>query len=125
VKDTIQAWLLKAESDIHHAKSSFKIKDYDWSALAAQQAAEKALKALCIQNGFGLVKIHDLATLARKVKAPKRIIESCGLLNPFYTASRYPDADEMLDEAQNKEAAKDAISASGEVLKWCKGKIKI
>ncbi len=122
--DIIKTWISKAGSDLRHAKASFKIKDYDWAALAAQQAAEKALKALCLQNDLGLIKIHDLATLARKVNAPKSIIEKCGLLNPFYTASRYPDALEFLDEAQNMEAAKDAISASGEILRWCQKKIK-
>jgi HEPN domain-containing protein len=116
-------WLNKAESDLKHARHSMKNKDYDWVQLASQQAAEKALKAVCIQKGIGLIRTHELTILARKVKAPKNLIEKSALLNPFYTASRYPDAEEA-EEGLSEVAAKDAIKAAEEVVKWCKNQIK-
>jgi len=125
VKEVVEAWLNKAGTDLKHAKASYKIEDYDWAELASQQAAEKALKALCILKGHGLIKVHDLTMLARKVNAPKDVLENCGLLNPFYTASRYPDISESIDEKQNRKAASDSIKAAQVVLKWCKSKIKI
>lgn len=115
----------KAKNDLKHAKSSIVNKDFDWSQLASQQSAEKALKAVCMHKNIGLIKVHDLTILARKVNAPSRIIEECGLLNPFYTASRYPDAEEETDEKSEVTAAKDAIKAAKKVVKWCKKEIKI
>lgn len=116
-------WMGKAESDLKHAKHSVDCGDFDWVEIASQQAAEKALKAVCIQQGIGLIKVHDVALLARKVNAPLEILEKCGLLNPFYTASRYPDAEELMDEKLKLNAAMDALSAAGRIVTWCKKQI--
>ncbi len=94
MKEEVKMWIEKAKSDLKHAKSSLKNKEYDWAQIASQQAAEKALKAVCMHKEVGLIKVHDLTILARKVNAPNDMLENCGLLNPFYTASRYPDAEE-------------------------------
>jgi len=118
VKETIKAWLKKAQTDLKHARASYKINDFDWAGLAAQQSAEKALKALCMYKG------HDLTTLGRKVDAPIEVLENCGMLTPFYTASRYPDVDEIFNDEQNKKAAKDSINAAEIVIRWCKSKIR-
>ena len=118
-------WLRKSESDLKHADYSYEIKDFDWAQIASQQAAEKALKATCIHKGLGLIKIHELTILARKVNAPQIIIMECGLLNPFYTSARYPDTAGFIDDDLNKEAAKDAISAARKVVAWCRKQIRI
>ena len=94
MKKEVSSWIKKGKSDLKHAKSSLKNKDFDWAQLASQQAAEKTLKAVCLHKGIGLIKVHELTLLARKVNAPSKIIEKCSLLNPFYTASRYPDVEE-------------------------------
>ncbi|MBA3832156.1 MAG: HEPN domain-containing protein [Chthoniobacterales bacterium] len=39
-------WFLQAEADLRHARNARDSQDYDWSAFASQQAAEKAIKAL-------------------------------------------------------------------------------
>lgn len=115
-------WLAKAESDFNHAKNSLKLRDFDWAMLASQQAGEKALKAVCISKGLGLVKTHDLSSLARKLKAPKEIIENSGLLNPFYTSARYPDSEEF-SESERQSAGIDAVNAAEKVFEWCKKQI--
>lgn len=116
-------WLEKAENDLRHAEHSMEFGDLDWAQLACQQAAEKALKAVCIKTGLGLIKTHELASLARKLGAPKKIIEQCALLNSFYTAPRYPDFDDLTDESTMQSATQDAVSAAREVLTWSKTKI--
>jgi HEPN domain-containing protein len=92
--------------------------------LASQQAAEKALKAVCIIKGKGLLRVHELTMLARKSGAPKEVIEKCGLLNPFYTAARYPDSEEITDEESRESATKDAYESAVEVLEWCRKQIR-
>jgi HEPN domain-containing protein len=118
-------WLNKAESDFRHAISSEKLKDFDWSQVAAQQSSEKALKSVCISRGYGIIKIHDLTILAKKLNAPLEIIEKTAILNSFYSASRYPDAQELFDDNLNKVATTDAIKSAEVILKWCKAQIKI
>jgi HEPN domain-containing protein len=39
-------WLRQAQRDLEHARRSQEAGDYEWACFAAQQAAEKALKAL-------------------------------------------------------------------------------
>jgi HEPN domain-containing protein len=119
-RDEAGRWLKKAESDLSHAEKSLKIGDYDWAQFAAQQSAEKALKAVCISRGFGLMRVHDLTALARKLDAPRALIGDAAMLNPFSTMSRYPDAGEYLELAANKRAAEDAILSARNVLEWCK-----
>ncbi len=124
MKEEVKMWIEKAKSDLKHAKSSLKNKEYDWAQIASQQAAEKALKAVCMHKEVGLIKVHDLTILARKVNAPNDMLENCGLLNPFYTASRYPDAEEESNKKLEETATKDAIRAAGKIVRWCKGQIK-
>ncbi|HLD76175.1 MAG TPA: HEPN domain-containing protein [Candidatus Norongarragalinales archaeon] len=122
-KTFAKKWLEKAEHDFRHAGHSLEFGDLDWAQLACQQAAEKALKAVCIRTGLGLVKTHELSALARKLGAPRKIIEQCALLNSFYTAPRYPDIEGLSDESTQESATHDALSAAREVLAWSKTKI--
>lgn len=48
IRDEVLNWLDSAVADLRHAKKSVEIKEYSWACFAAQQAAEKALKALII-----------------------------------------------------------------------------
>ena len=41
-----QDWFLQAEHDLRHAHRAREVDDHDWACFAAQQAAEKAVKAL-------------------------------------------------------------------------------
>ena len=110
----------RAESDLKHAGFSLGNDEPHWAQFAAQQAAEKALKAYCLKKGLGLLKAHELAFLAKKIGAPDSIVEKCALLSPFYTSSRYPDADIAQNEASRKNTAREAINAAREVITWCK-----
>src|ERR1700674_3663622 len=39
-------WFRQAEADLRHARNARDDGDYDWSAFASHQAAEKAIKAV-------------------------------------------------------------------------------
>jgi HEPN domain-containing protein len=45
-------WLRQADADLRHARHAAADVNFEWSCFAAQQAAEKALKAL-LQKGGG------------------------------------------------------------------------
>src|SRR3989344_8825764 len=117
-------WIKKVESDIEHAKLSLRSEHYSWAQLASQQSAEKSLKAVLINRGEGLIKIHDLLLLARKINAPKEIIEKTALLNSIYKPSRYPYVEIFLEEDEIIKATQEAEESALVILKWCKQQIK-
>ena len=45
-------WLRQALRDLEHARRSLKFGDYEWACFAAQQAAEKSVKALYQKLGI-------------------------------------------------------------------------
>jgi len=83
------------------------------------QAAEKALKALCILKFKRLWKTHDLKQLAEKLQAAKNIVEISESLNPHYIQTRYPTG-----VLYTKDVAEEALENAGKVLKWIKKKLK-
>lgn len=74
-------WLNQAQGDLAHAKNDLADGFYDWSCFSAQQAAEKAVKAVLYREG-GEAWGHSVADLL-----------DAGLeLDKVYIAARDPDA---------------------------------
>ena len=61
----------------------------------AQQAAEKAMKAVAVQLGLAVPRTHDLAALGTTIQQSGRAlplsIDELRLLNPFVVEFRYDD----------------------------------
>jgi HEPN domain-containing protein len=55
-------WLKQAESDLCAAEDSASSNHYEWACFQAQQAAEKAIKALIISKGIES-RIHSIKFL--------------------------------------------------------------
>jgi HEPN domain-containing protein len=118
--EEVERWLEKAESDYEAAEFIFKSKYLYVAAFLAQQAAEKALKALYISKKGKLRKTHELVELARDVDAPKELIAACASITPAYTATRYPDIADIYD----KEEVRALIKSSLEVIEWVKKNLR-
>lgn len=112
-------WIKKAEYDIGTAEINLANARYDAAAFYCQQAIEKALKALCIKDGKGLIKIHDLNFLGKKVNLPEKLLKICNRISAFYVESRYPDSFTEFDE----DAVASSIKDAREVIEWVKKKI--
>ena len=111
-------WIEFAERDLQIARRM--ISEYpDDSAFHSQQAAEKALKAVLIKKSGELIKTHELAFLAKHVKAPAEIVSECVDLNELSVSMRYPGADEVIGEYTPEKAVK----AAEKVLSWSKKQI--
>lgn len=83
-------WLAQAERDLEQARDSQRAERHEWACFAAQQAAEKAVKALHLargQDAWG----HVVARLLRElpVACPPDLIEKARVLDNFYVATRY------------------------------------
>ncbi len=86
-------WLAQAERDLLQARSSAAENRHEWACFAAQQAAEKAVKALHLalgQEAWG----HVVARLLRDlpVRAPEDLIEKGKVLDNFYVPTRYANS---------------------------------
>ncbi|HXJ83363.1 MAG TPA: HEPN domain-containing protein [Candidatus Methylomirabilis sp.] len=87
-------WFRQALHDLAHARRAASVGDHDWACFAAQQAAEKALKALADRLGgeaWGhslLVIVTELATAAPEIQALR---ESAIRLDRYYIPTRYPN----------------------------------
>lgn len=111
--DETKQWMEKAKRDLNAAGINLNENLFDVCAFLAQQASEKALKALYIQKFKKLLKIHDLYELGKKIGATKEILDACERLNPHYIATRYPS-----DENYTRELAEEALSDSKKVVEW-------
>lgn len=83
-------WYAQAERDLEQARASQKEDRHEWACFAAQQAAEKAVKALHLvlgQEAYG----HVIARLLREVpiEVPEDLVEKGKVLDNFYIATRY------------------------------------
>jgi len=77
-------FLLQAKRDLEQARLSLREGFFEWAAFAAQQAAEKAVKAVSVA---GL-----LEELAQKLPVPEALLDAASELDKAYIPSRYPDA---------------------------------
>jgi len=124
MKEEVQRWLKQAEDDLSSAIANIGIERYYVASFLAQQAAEKALKALLIKQGKGLIKMHNLIIMGKKANLPDELIKKCDALNAVYTETRYPDAvGPIPSEKFTLEMAEDDAAIAKEVLAWLKNKI--
>lgn len=88
-------WLHQAERDLEQAEDSRRAGRHEWACFAAQQAAEKAVKALHLRLGeeaWGHVVARLLAELPAHAAAPGDLIEKARVLDTFYIPARYPNS---------------------------------
>jgi HEPN domain-containing protein len=87
-------WLAQAERDLKAAKDSLKAGNYEWCSFQAQQAAEKALKALLLYFNRE-AREHSVVHLLREartfVKTPQDLMAAAQELDRHYIQSRYPN----------------------------------
>lgn len=88
-------WLRQACRDLEQAESSRQAGRHEWACFAAQQAAEKAVKALHLhlgQEAWGHVVARLLQELPATVSVPPTLVEQGRVLDNFYIPSRYPNS---------------------------------
>ncbi len=114
-------WLRQAEEDAGRARRAFELGDWSLAAFMAQQAAEKALKALFLKRGE-VAWGHSCLKLAEALDAPGEVLEAAKLLDRHYILSCYPNGfpEGIPSDYYTREEAERALGAVGEVLRWVK-----
>lgn len=112
-------WLRRARGDLAIAKAPLpEGAFYEDLCFHAQQAAEKALKAVYLSNGWTFRYTHDLDTLLSELlekglTVPGDVRET-DVLSRYAWEARYPGLDEPIIEEEYQEAVKMAEA----VLTW-------
>jgi HEPN domain-containing protein len=115
-----QAWLERARSDLALARAALRLPDVllEDACFHTQQCAEKALKALLLQQGIPFPRTHVVETLldlleASGVTVPANVDEAL-VLTQYAVETRYPGAWEPV----TPEEARFALEVADRVLVW-------
>lgn len=116
-------WLLRARSNLRRAMASPQHPEVFLEDLCfdAQQAAEKALKAICLQRAVKFPKTHSLIHLfdlleAAGVNVPVEIKEA-DRLTRYAVNTRYPGLEEDVTEAEHQTS----VDLATRVVQWAEG----
>lgn len=112
-------WLKQAGYDLRHARNALKDEDFEWACFAAQQSAEKAVKALFLAlggEGWGHSITRLLMDLRQKVRVPDELFAASKRLDKHYIPTRYPNGfdagapGEYYTEDEGRKAIEDAVA---------------
>ena len=117
-------WWNQAERDLAHARNALKDGDHEWSAFAAQQAAEKAAKALIYSLG-GDPWGHSIAALldaVPQIEADAKIADAAIRLDKHYLPTRYPNGLPAGHPGKyyTRGEAENAIRDADEIIEFCR-----
>jgi HEPN domain-containing protein len=121
--DDPREWLNRARSNLSRAKSRIPEVYLEDLCFDAQQAAEKAIKALLLKKGVAFPYVHDIAHLltlveqaAVQIPDPVRRAED---LTRYAVVTRYPGLVEPVSESHYR----DALVSAEAVVRWAEGEI--
>ena len=121
-------WLRQALKDLEHAKKSIELGDYEWACFAAQQAAEKAVKALFQKLGIEIWG-HSVSRMLSKLpddhKPAQELINKAKEIDKHYIPMRYPNfhPEGAPLDYYTKDEAERAVKYAEEIVKFCRSKI--
>jgi HEPN domain-containing protein len=116
-------WLNRARSNLALARSDGVGALLEDLCFEAQQAAEKAIKAVFVHRGARFPYVHDLDELLNRLdgsglKIPK-YVRQADELTPFAVVTRYPGLVGPVTKRQHRRAVRIAAA----VLRWAERQI--
>ena len=117
-------WIAKAEGDLGTASREVAVVDkpnFDAVCFHSQQCGEKYLKALLVEQGLAVPRVHDLEVLVNLLlpclPLQQEVMSSARILTSMAVEVRYPglQADEG-DAVESLAAAKNIRAAARKVL---------
>lgn len=114
-----ERWLRHAGEDLETARVTLAGARWAAASFHAQQAAEKALKALCIERtGRESPGTHDLVRLGQDVQLPKEWEGEVEALSRAYLVSRYPDESASDDAPFGKDRSNEHLKMAERIVAW-------
>jgi HEPN domain-containing protein len=127
--DRSKDWLAQAQRDLKHAIHACDDGDYEWSCFSAQQAAEKAVKAVFLKlhgEGWGHSVYRLLSELNEKTTIGQDILDAAKALDKHYIPARYPNGFDsgIPGDYYTKKDAQEAITNAKEIIEFCEGLLR-
>ncbi|MCE4625232.1 MAG: HEPN domain-containing protein [Desulfurococcales archaeon] len=121
MREQVRWWLRAAQRDLERAERSLQDDDRAAATFWAQQAAEKALKALLLHYRGYYPKTHSIRRLLEELGIDLGLsveeLEDAYELTQYYHLSRYPDIVEGLpDEAISRRTARKAVETARKIV---------
>lgn len=119
-------WMRQAERDLQNARWELQGGFWEWACFAAQQAGEKAVKAIYQRLG-GEARGHTVTNLflglREKTEVADEVIDLGRTLDRFYIPTRYPNGwvEGVPADFYTSQEADLALSCGEEVLRFCRG----
>ena len=121
--DDPREWLNRARSNLALAKNRVSDVYLEDLCSEAQQAAEKAIKAVMISRNVNFPYVHDLALLLLILEeggeAFPDTVRRAARLTPFAVDARYPGIEQPVSEQQYLEA----IAIAEAVVRWAEERL--
>ena len=116
--ESASEWLRFARGDLALARTSPGPEvQFELLCFHAQQAAEKAIKAVLVHHGIAFPKVHDISRMIGLLPPDVETIPelpASAALTPYATFVRYPGVQEPVGEEEYREAVRLAEA----VLSW-------
>jgi len=125
--DDPREWLNRARSNLAKARSASETPEVYLEDLCfdAQQAAEKALKAVLIHLDVRFPYVHDLAQLAALVEpaglSVPELVRQAAALSEYAVEARYPGFSEPVTRREYEEV----LAVAEGVVRWAEGVIGV
>ena len=119
-------WMDQAQGDLEHARSDLERAFYDWACFSAQQAAEKAVKAVFQRLG-GEAWGHSVADLLMELPAShaasEALVDAALELDKTYILARYPNAHPAGSPRRRytRSEAERMVENADRIIKFCEG----
>lgn len=122
--DDPREWMNRARSNLVLAKSQILGAYLEDLCFAAQQAAEKAIKAVMIAREIDFPYVHDLGSLLTLLEEETgeivpEAIRTAVSLTTYATATRYPNAGTPVTEQEYREA----VAIAEAVIRWAEERL--
>lgn len=114
----------QAQRDLQQARNSLETGYFEWACFAAQQSAEKAVKAVFQSLGAdarGHSILELLVELRNKMKVSGSLLDHAKVLDKHYIPPRYPNAHATGApyEFYTRKEAERAIKSAQTIISFC------
>ncbi len=118
-------WMKQGRRDLDHGRHSLEAGDYEWACFAAQQGAEKAVKAV-IEKAGGVTWGNSVTTLLEalpdSLRSGRQLLDAAKALDKHYIPARYPYSHPQGApyEYYTRAEAESALANAAQVIDFCK-----
>ena len=122
MKDETKIWLKYAEENLESAKLLLQSNLYNPCLQNVQQAVEKALKAVLVEQIAKIKKTHDILEIKQLLASNNIEVDlsddECDFLNSIYIPSKYPLGSILADYEPDEKVCRTGIEIAEKAMQF-------